>query len=110
MSENWRGVAEEDAVRKLLQDAGPRPAPPETDLAAIRDAARAQWRRSYGAAVGRRRSGRWWLAVAAVLVLGAIAVVWLTRARPPVIAPTVATVERVTGGARWTAGAPVAAG
>jgi hypothetical protein len=47
----WRGLPEEEQIRRLLAEAGPRPAPPEDDLAAITEAARAEWRRRYG---GRR--------------------------------------------------------
>lgn len=110
MSEKWRGVPEEDAVRKLLGDAGPRPALPEEDLRAIRDAARGQWRRRYGAAPERQSPRRSWLPVAAALLAGVIGLVWWTRDRPSVSAPTVASVERVSGGAQWKVGSPLVAG
>ena len=109
MSEKWRGAPEEVAVRKLLEEAGPRPAVPEKDLRAIQDAARAEWLRLYGAEPERKRT-RWsWLAAAAALLLGGIGLVWWARSRPPAAAPTVASIERVSGGA-WKAGTPVAAG
>jgi ferric-dicitrate binding protein FerR (iron transport regulator) len=110
MSETWRGVSEEEAVRKLLQDAGPRPALPEEDLGAIREAARAEWRARYGerAATGRK-SRAWWLAAAAAVLVG-IGLIWWTRARTPVIAPVIASIERVSGNARWEIGSPLAAG
>jgi ferric-dicitrate binding protein FerR (iron transport regulator) len=109
MSEKWRGVPEEDAVRKLLQDAGPRPALPEGELRAIRNAARAEWLRRYRAAPERKRPLRSWLAVAAVLLLGGIGLGWWTRARPPAVAPTVASIERVSGAAPWKVGTPLTA-
>lgn len=110
MSEKWRGAPEEDAVRKLLGDAGPRPALPEEDLRAIRDAARAEWSRRYGAAPERRSPLRSWLPLAAALLAGAIGLAWWMRSRPAGTAPIVASVQRVTGSARWKVGSPVAAG
>lgn len=44
----WRGLPEEEETRRLLAEAGPRPAAEEDDLAAITEAARAEWRRRYG--------------------------------------------------------------
>ena len=108
MSEKWRGAPEEDAVQKLLADAGPRPALPEEDLRAIRDAARSEWSRRYGA--GRERPSRRWLPLAAALLAGAIGVAWWIRSRSAQVAPTVASVERVTGSAPWQVGSPVVAG
>jgi len=110
VSEKWRGVPEEDAVRKLLGDAGPRPALPEEDLRAIRDAARGQWRRRYGAVPERKSPRRSWLPLAAALLAGVIGLAWWARSRPSVIAPTVASVERVSGGAQWQVGSPIVAG
>jgi hypothetical protein len=110
VSEKWRGAPEEDAVRKLLDDAGPRPAVPEEDLRTIRNAARAQWMRRYGAAP-ERKGARWaWLAVAAVLLVAGIGFAWWARSRPPAVAPVVASVERASGSVPWKAGTPIAAG
>jgi hypothetical protein len=110
MSERWRGAPEEDAVRKLLDEAGARPALPEEDFRAIRDAARAEWSRRYGAAPERKRP-RWsWLAAAAALLAASIGLAWWARTRPPAVAPIVASLERVIGTTPWKAGAPVAAG
>lgn len=97
-------------MRKLLGDAGPRPALPEEDLRAIREAARGQWRRRYGAVPERKSPRRSWLPLAAALLAGVIGLVWWTRDRPSVIAPTVASVERVSGGAQWKVGSPIVAG
>ena len=108
MSEKWRGAPEEDAVRKLLADAGPRPALPEEDLRAIRDAARSEWSRRYAAGTGR--PGRRWIPLAAALLAGAVGLAWWMRSRPAEVAPTVASVERVTGSAPWKVGSPVVAG
>lgn len=97
-------------MRKLLGDAGPRPALPEEDLRAIRDAARGQWRRRYGAVPESKSPRRAWLPLAAALLAGVIGLVWWTRDRPSVSAPTVASVERVSGGAQWKVGSPLVAG
>ncbi len=110
MSENSRGDPEEDAVRKLLGDAGPRPALPEKDLRAIRDTARAEWSRRYVLAPEHRSPLRSWLPLAAALLAGAVGLAWWMRSRPVGAAPTVASVERVTGSAPWKVGSPVVAG
>jgi ferric-dicitrate binding protein FerR (iron transport regulator) len=107
VSGEWRGVPEEDAVRQLLRDAGPRPLPPEDDIRAIRDAARAEWMRRYER--DPRRRGRTWLAAAAVLLAGLIGLAWWTRARSSAV-PPVASVERVSGPVRWKVRSPVVAG
>jgi len=110
MSDKWRGAPEEEAVRKLLEDAGPRPALPEEDLGAIRESARGEWRRRYGATPERKGPRRSWLPLAAALLAGVVGLVWWTRSRPPAVAPTVASVERVSGGAQWKVGSQLAAG
>lgn len=110
MSERWRGVPEEDAVKKLLGDAGPRPALPEEDLAAIRDAARSEWSRRYGAAPERKSPRRSWLPLAAALLAGLIGLAWWTRTRPSVSPPIVASIERVSGSAGREVGSPLVAG
>jgi hypothetical protein len=109
MSETWRGAPEEEAVRNLLRDAGHRPAVPEDDLGAIREVARAEWSRRYAAKRARSR-GALWMALAAAAVLAAVGLTWWTRARTPVIAPVVASIERVSGNARWEVGRALAAG
>lgn len=98
---------EEEDLRALLEEAGPRPPLPAADLAAIRESARAEWRERY---LPRRVAAgpkRWWLAAAAAVLLGAATLLWVRRAPPPAAAPPAATIERVTGGVTWTApGAP----
>jgi hypothetical protein len=90
----WNGVPEEDAVRALLERAGPRAPLAEEDLAALQAKAREQWRRRYGSSphpAGRR----WWLAAAAAALLVGFGFLW--RARTP--APA-ASVARLSGTAR----------
>jgi len=110
VSEKWRGVPEEDAVRKLLGDAGPRPALPEEDLRAIRDAARGQWRGRHGAVPERKSPRRSWLPLAASLLVGVIGLAWWARTRPSVSEPTVASIERVSGSAGREVGSLLVAG
>jgi len=110
VSESWRGAPEEESVRKMLQHAGPRRAVPEDDLRAIRQTARAEWSRRYGTGEKRGRPSRSWLSLAAAVLAAAVGIVWWVRSRPAPIVPTVATVERVTGSARWKTGSAVAAG
>ncbi len=110
MSDRWRGASEDDAVRKLLEDAGPRPVIPEEDLRAIRDTARAEWVRRYGAAPERRRPQRSWLAAAAALLGVGIGLAWWIGQRSPAVSPTVGSVERVVGALPWKVGAPLEAG
>jgi hypothetical protein len=102
---DWRGVDEEEAVRKLLQDAGPRPPLPEDDLASIKEAARAQWWVGYGDRAAARRRARFWIPLAAAVLLGAVGLVWWAEIRKPrtVAAPEVASIERLTGVVRWEA-------
>lgn len=101
MSESENTRREEDAVRKLLEDAGPRPSIPDGDLAEITEAARAAWLRSYG---GRRAPvrSRWWIGLAAAAVLAvALGLAWWLRTREPAPAiPLVASIEVLTGTVR----------
>ncbi|MGH9367857.1 MAG: FecR domain-containing protein [Thermoanaerobaculia bacterium] len=99
----WRGVPEEDAVRKLLEEAGPRPVLAQDDLASIREAARRQWRRRYGGRAAPRSSVRWWVSLAAAALLAAAGLLWRARIsdRPPPAAPAAASLEIATGFARW---------
>ncbi len=110
MSDRWRGASEDDAVRKLLEDAGPRPVLPVEDLRAIRSAAREEWVRRYGAVPERRRPQRSWLAAAAALLVVGIGVAWWIGQRSPAVSPTVGSVERVVGALPWKVGAPLEAG
>lgn len=103
----WRGLPEEEAVRQLLAEAGPRPELAEAELDAIRDAARAEWQRQRAAPAGA--AGRWrsWapLAAAAALVAGLGVVWWTSRGQPPAapLPPTVASVELTSGVVRVVA-------
>src|SRR5687767_12450852 len=91
---------QERVTGERIASAGPRPAVPEEDLAAIREAAREVWRDHYAAkpaAISRRR---WLLPAAAVLTGGLVLAWWSLRPVPPVEAPVAsiaARVERVTG-------------
>jgi hypothetical protein len=100
----WRGVPEEEAIRRLLRDAGPRPALPREDLAAAESAAREEWNRRFGAGRKRKLAGRWWLAVAAAALAGAIGLVWWGGRQQTVIPPgrSAASIEVWTGDVRVT--------
>jgi hypothetical protein len=103
----WGGVPEEDAVRRLIEEAGPRPALPRDDLAAIETAARAEWGRRYADRRASSRHGLLWLGLAAAALVGAIGVAWWAK-RPGrtdsggALTP-VATVEVLTGVVRMRA-------
>ena len=109
MSEQHR--AEERQVRDLIAAAGPRVEPPADRVAAIKEAARGEWRemvqreRRHGRA--RRLAGG--LALAAG-VIAAVAVGWWWVSRAPLTAPVVAELELVTGAVRAGAQADPAAG
>nr|MDQ5873207.1 hypothetical protein [Acidobacteriota bacterium] len=77
---------EEEALRALLEEAGPRTPLPEQDLAAIREAARAEWRERYGGRRSRLRVARWWMAAAAAVLLAAAGFLVLRRAPAPPVA------------------------
>ena len=107
----WHDVPEEDAVRRLLREAGKRRALPHEDLAAVQRAAREEWDRRFAAHRNSKVSGRWWLALAAAALLGAIGLVWW-GGRPKTVLPapasSVASIEVMTGDVRVmvTAGQP----
>jgi ferric-dicitrate binding protein FerR (iron transport regulator) len=92
---------EEEEVRRLLEEAGPRPSIPEDDLAAITEAARAVWLRRYGDRKAPARS-RWWvgLAAAAALAVAIGLAWWLKIPEPPPARPQVASIEILTGAVR----------
>jgi len=102
----WRGLPEEEAVRKLLEQAGPRPALPQNDLSSIKEAAYAEWRRRYGDRAAPRRTVRLWMALAAAVLLAAVGLVRWARSRDssPSSAPAAASIELLAGSARWEAG------
>jgi len=95
----WRGVPEEEAVRRLLEGAGPRSPLPEDDLASIKEAARGQWRKLYSDRSVPARLVRWWIPLAAAALLAVVGLVWWARNqdRSPVSVPTVASIERLKG-------------
>jgi hypothetical protein len=101
-----------EQMERSLRDAGPRAVLPEEDLASIREAARAEWRRRYGRRASRMRAW-WWIPLAAAAAIAvAVGIVWRIRSREqsPVTAPVVASVERATDAALWKAGRSVPEG
>ena len=103
----------EDRFESLLSDAGPRAVLPGEDLGVIREAARAEWRRRYGARAARPRVAGWSpLAAAAAIVAAAAGLLWRARTAAPAAAPppNVASVERTADGSRWQVGTVLPAG
>lgn len=91
------GTAEEEVVvRRLLEQAGPRPEVPPADLAAIKSAFRAEWRAHLRRRRIRRRQRRL-LALAAALLLAAGIGGWWWSLRPRAGPGPVAQVVRLTG-------------
>jgi ferric-dicitrate binding protein FerR (iron transport regulator) len=106
-------MSDEESIERLLRDAGPRPALPDEDLRAIRDAAREEWARRYPAARSPRRATGWMAIAAALLLAASAAVLWRSRRAEPLATPPsveVARVEKSTGGSRWPAGTTLTAG
>lgn len=96
---------EDEALRALLEEAGPRAPLPAQDLAAIREAARAEWRERCGGVRARPRAARWWMAAAAALLLATAGLLLLRRApASPSPAIGVASIERSRGEVLWSAG------
>ncbi|HSF44150.1 MAG TPA: FecR family protein, partial [Thermoanaerobaculia bacterium] len=109
MEEEQDPRAEEEAVRRLLEGAGPRPPVPEEDLAAISAVARSAWqsevrRRSRASA----RRPVWALAASLAAVLAvALGAVWWRASQSGLLPPTVfVQVEAVTGSVDLEAEAP----
>lgn len=103
----------EDRFETLLSDAGPRAVLPDEDLAVIRDAACAEWRRRYGSRAARPPFARWIpLAAAAAIVAAAAGLLWRARTAAPTAAPppNAASVERTADGSRWPIGSVLPAG
>ena len=96
--------AVEQEVRELLADAGPRAAVPAEEVAAIKEAARAEWRSLVAGERRRRRALRLrgGLALAASVLLAVIAGWWWTTRPAPQAPPLVASVELLTGDVRVT--------
>lgn len=105
MTKTTPGVDEEETLRRLLADAGPRPAPPEEDLASLKETARTEWRQRYSDQSSPARPVRFWMALAAAALLAAVGLFWWARTPGPPIAsdPSVASLERLSGAARWEA-------
>jgi hypothetical protein len=100
--EKWRGLPEEEAVRRLIEDAGPRRVLPEDDFASIKDAMRGQWRLRYGASRLSRRPVRWWMSLAAAALLAAAGLVWWAGTREPRgVAAAAASLAQLTGVVKW---------
>ena len=92
---------DEAAVRRLLEEAGPRPPLPQDDLATITQAARTAWSQRYGRK-SPARPDRWWVGLAAAAALAiALGLAWWSRTSGPApAAPTVASIEVLTGAVR----------
>jgi ferric-dicitrate binding protein FerR (iron transport regulator) len=93
-------VNEEEQVRHLLEEAGPRPEVPPEDLAKIKAAFRAEWEEH----VRRRRSPdrRLWL-LAASVVLAVSLGWWLWPASPTPVARAETSGETINSGAKLEA-------
>lgn len=105
MTKMTRDAEEEEALRRLLGDAGPRPALPENDLSSIKEAARAEWRRRYGDRGARPMPVRLWMGLAAAALFAAVGLIWWARtpAASPVSTPAAASIELLSGATRWKA-------
>ena len=103
---------EEQEVRDLIAGAGPRAVAPAEELKTIRGAAREEWRRMVEVERRRRRGARSRarLALAAGLILAVAAGWWLVGRPAPLAAPVVASVELLTGVARFGDGVELAMG
>lgn len=88
----------EEEVRRLLEEAGPRPGAPETELASITETARAAWRQAVERRTGRSRRRAWTIALAAVLTLGVGLAAWWALRSPG--APAVGRLEASSGEVR----------
>jgi len=106
MSESEKtGAPDEDVVRRLLEEAGPRPPLPQDDLAAITQAARGAWSQRYGHKAPARPE-RWWIGLAAAAALAlALGLVWWSAwwsrtSGPTPSMPPVASIEVLTGAVR----------
>ncbi len=91
---------QDDELRALLEEAGPRPPLPPQDLAAIREAARAEWRERYGARRARPSVTLWWMAAAAAVFLAAAGLLLFRRTPAPPAVAGVASIARLTGTVR----------
>jgi hypothetical protein len=92
----------EERLGELLREAGPRPAPPAADLAAIRSAVREEWEqaRQPEGAMGRWSPSPRALALAASLVLALGAAWWWASGVPRPAVQVAATLELARGDVR----------
>jgi ferric-dicitrate binding protein FerR (iron transport regulator) len=97
-SKHTRAMRGEDEVQRLLAAAGHRPPLPAEDLAAIKTAAEAEWRRLVQTEHrGSRRLVRGALAMAALLLLTLFVGLWWRAPEAPVVPDFMATVELLAG-------------
>lgn len=90
---------DEQVLKRLLRDAGPREAVPEEDLTSIKRAALSRWNEAVVKEQRRNRRGRWQLTLATAAGLTvAVLLVGLWWSRPDTLpSESLATVELVTG-------------
>lgn len=102
MNENERGTrpgppATDDGIGDLIRSAGRRPAVPDDDLAALKDAARSAWRRMAAEQRRRRVRRRSAFALAASVLFALAGAWWWLHDGAPVGPQAIATVELVSG-------------
>ncbi len=106
-STTGRSADERDEIRALLEGAGRRPAVATEDLAAIKAAARIEWRRLMAAGEERRHRLYWLVpaALAASLLLALAIGRWWMGGEAPLAADPIATADAVRGSA-WVEPGP----
>jgi hypothetical protein len=82
---------------ELIRSAGRRPEIPAEDLAAIKEAAASEWRKTVAAERGRRLRTRTAYAIAASLLVVMLGAWWWLAGKPSVAPAEIATVELSTG-------------
>ena len=100
---------EDDSIARLLEQAGPRPIPPEERAGRVRETVRAHWRTEVGAAP-RRRTPIWvaaFLAVAAAVVAAVTWGLWSHGQRPSVAEAPIAVLLKSEGSIRLVDAAQV---
>ena len=116
MNKDQLDQPDEQALRELFHEAGPRPAVPAADMESIRGAAHVVWQRKYGSPASVHSAGqsswRWITALAAALIAGVLLAWLIFEQRPsqPSTPALVARVEAVRGPAGLEAGASLASG
>ena len=97
-SKYTRAMPGEDEVQRLLAAAGHRPPLPADDLAAIKTAAEAEWRRLVQTEPrGRHPWVRGAMAMAALLLLALFVGLWWRAPKAPVVPDFMATIELLAG-------------